>query len=151
MADVKNKQHARFGYYGVGLNHVGSYQVAGRPWISGSTNHTANTEVKYSFPMVTKSITVINHSSDTIRIHFNSVGNDIDNSSIIKRNHFIELDSDEDAFTFNVKCKEIYISCNSTGSARNYKIYAELTHIPTHRMYALTGSGLTAPVDEEDG
>mgnify|MGYP003115563135 CR=1 FL=1 len=130
-------------FYGTGLFNVGSYQVSGRPFITGSSDHAVNTEVQYKFPMVTKSVTVINHTNDTIRVHFNSTSHDIDNSSVIKKNHFIELDSDEDAFTFNVKCKEIYVSCNSTGSARQYKVYAELTHIPTGSMYDLTGSGLT--------
>jgi hypothetical protein len=93
--------------------------------------------------MVAKSVTVINHCSDAIRVHFNSTSHDIAGSSIMTKQHYIELDSDEDAFTFNVKCKEIYVSAQNAGSDRTYTVYAELTHIHPSRMYALTGSGLT--------
>ena len=135
-------------FYTPGLFNVGSYQVSGMPWISGSIDHAVNTEVKYEFPMVTKSVTVMNHTDDAIRVHFNSTSHDIAGSSIMTKQHYIELDSDEDSFTFNVKCKEIYISAQNNGSAREYKVYAELTHIRTDRMYALTGSGLTEGAGE---
>lgn len=126
--------------YGVGIGHVGSYQVSGRPWITGSTSMVANTEDKIEFPSVTKQVVVINHASQTLRIHFapGAQGNTLDGE------HYIELDSDEDSFTFNVKCKEIYLSTPSSNSAvAKYRVYAELTSIPTLRMYALTGSGIT--------
>ena len=61
-------------------------------------------------------------------------------------NHYITLDSDEDAVTFNVKCKEIYLTnvqCD-TSKASAYQLFAELTTIDTGDMYALTGSGITA-------
>ena len=45
--------------------------------------------------------------------------------------------------TFNVKCKEIYItSKNATNN--KYQLVAELTNIPTKSMFNLTGSGVTA-------
>ena len=57
--------------------------------------------------------------------------------------HFKRLLSME-SFTFNVKCKEIYISNPATGTEPlSYTVVAELTNIPTGRMYELTGSGLT--------
>ncbi len=146
MADVPDKQTSHI-WHTPGINHVGSYQVSGRPWISGSADHAVNTEVKYSFPLITKSVTVVNHCSDAIRVHFNSTAHDIANSSIMAKRHFVELDSDEDSFTFNVKCKEIYVSAQNNGSARTYTVYAELTHIPAARMYDLTGSGLTEGQD----
>jgi len=125
--------------YSAGLNNVGSYQVSGIPWITGSAALGASSEHTVSFPYVARSVCVVNHSSDTIRVHFNptSAGN------VVGGLHFVELDSDEDAYTFNVKCKEIYISAPSGGSAREYRVIAELTNIPTQRMYTLTGSGLT--------
>ena len=46
--------------YGVGVNNVGSYQVAGIPYITGSSTLAKGQEVKYDFPMVTKTITIIN-------------------------------------------------------------------------------------------
>ncbi len=48
------------------------------------------------------------------------------------------------SFTFNVKCKEIYISNPATGTEPlSYTVVAGLTNIPVGRMYELTGSGLT--------
>ena len=43
---------------GVGLRNVGSYQISGHPYVTGSTI-AAGVEKKISFPYVTKSITVI--------------------------------------------------------------------------------------------
>jgi hypothetical protein len=126
--------------YTVGINNVGSYQVSGIPYITGSAALAAEAEHTVSFPYVARSVCVINHSSDTIRVHFNSINAD---GRVIDGLHFVELDSDEDSYTFNVKCSKIYISAPAGGSDRTYRVVAELTNIPTERMYTLTGSGLT--------
>jgi len=128
--------------YSAGLNNVGSYQVSGIPWISGSASLVKNTEHTVSFPYVARSVSIINHSAGsnaTIRIHFNPKLS----GRVVDGFHFVELDSDEDSYTFNVKCKEIYISAPNDGTNREYRVIAELTNIPTQRMYTLTGSGLT--------
>ena len=126
--------------YSVGLNNVGSYQVAGTPYITGSTTLGAGHETSFAFPMVTKTITVINRSAEDIRVHFNSTGS----GDVVNGLHFVLMDSKEDSYTFNVKAKEIYISApSSNGGNASFTIVAELTQIPVARMYALTGSGLT--------
>ncbi len=126
--------------YGVGLGNVGSYQVSGVPWITGSSALGAGVEVGYELPMVSKSITVINRSAEDIRVHFNSTGS----GDVVNGLHFVLMDSKEDSYTFNVKAKEIYISApSSNGGNASFTIVAELTQIPVARMYALTGSGLT--------
>ena len=130
--------------YGTGLRNVGSYQVSGHPYITGSTDMgSANTEHKISFPYVTKDVTVIasgtfgSTDENSIKIHFNSA----DDGDVLTGAHFITLDSDEDSMTFNVKCKEIYLT-NVTANA-GFQLYATLTNIDTSHMYDLTGSGLT--------
>ena len=124
--------------YGAGLRNVGSYQVSGHPYITGSADMgSANTEHKIEFPYVTKDVTVIASGSSTIKIHFNS---DSD-GNVLDGGHFITLDSAEDSFTFDVKCKEIYLT-NVTANA-GFQLYASLTNIAASHMYALTGSGLT--------
>ena len=132
--------------YGVGLRNVGSYQVSGHPYLTGSANMgSAGTEHKISFPYVTKNITVIasgafgSTDENSIKIHFNSdsVGDVLDAA------HFITLDSDEDSMSFDVKCKEIYLT-NVTANA-GFQLYATLTNIDVSHMYDLTGSGLTDP------
>jgi hypothetical protein len=126
----------------VGLRNVGSYQVSGHPYITGSTNmDTAGTTVKVKFPQVTKNITVIASGSSQVNIHFNptSAGN------INAKHHYITLSGSTSnhrpEFTFDVKCKEIYIT-NITANA-GFQLYASLTGIQWDQMYALTGSGLT--------
>jgi len=124
--------------YGVGLRNVGSYQVSGHPYITGSTDMgAADTELKVEFPYVTKDVTIIASGSSVIKVHFNS---DSD-GRVLDGGHFITLDSDEDSFTFDVKCKEIYLTNVSANAA--FQLYASLTNIDATHMYNLTGSGLT--------
>jgi len=126
--------------YSVGLNNVGSYQVSGIPWVTGSDSLAADSEHKIVFPYVARSVSVVNQSSNPLRIHFNSKD---DPGRVISGLHYLTFDSHEDSYTFNVKCKEIYISSDATAGTRKYRVIAELTNIPTSRMYSLTGSGLT--------
>jgi len=125
--------------YGVGLRNVGSYQVSGHPYITGSADMgSANTEHKVSFPYVTKNITVIaSGSAPVIKVHFNS---DSD-GDVLDGNHFITLNSVEDSITFDVKCKEIYLT--NINATSGFQLFASLTNVDVAHMYDLTGSGLT--------
>jgi len=130
-------------YYRSGLGAVGSYQVSGVPWITGSDAGLASgAEDKISFPTVTKAVTVINTSANDIHVHFNSkTGTHVSGGL-----HYVALNSANDTFTFAIKCKEIYISSPSWGGgAASYTVMAELTGISVNEMFALTGSGLTDP------
>ena len=126
MATDDNTGQAIF--YGaprVGLRNVGSYQVSGRPWVTGSTELGTAKVHLIKFPTVAKSFTVINtNASGDIRVHFQSGSN---------------------ATAFDTKCADVYIS-NPEGGTDNldYQVFAELTNIPRARMFHLTGSGLTA-------
>ena len=55
--------------------------------------------------------------------------------------HYFTLTGDNETMTFNVKCKEIYIT--PEGGVGTYCLFAELTGIHPEEMYVLTGSGLT--------
>lgn len=130
--------------YSVGLYNVGSYQVSGTPYITGSNTLAAGQEDRIVFPAVTRTITVMNHitggSEEPIRVHFNSTSS----GNVVGGFHYILLNSDEDSYTISVKCKEIYVSAPATNSTNaEYRIIAELTNIAPERMYNLTGSGLT--------
>jgi hypothetical protein len=128
-------------FYTAGLRSVGCYQVAGTPYITGSSINNG-VEIKIEFPKVTKSVTVHSlFSSDTtgVDIHFNSLAS----GRIADGFHYKRL-SHMESFTFNVKCKEIYISNPASGvQPLSFTVVAELTTIPTGSMFALTGSGLT--------
>jgi len=127
--------------YGVGLRSVGSYQVSGTPFITGSTV-PANDEDIISFPYVTKKVWVKNTKSSgstkVIRVHFQATGS----GNVISGKHFVELAAQE-SVTLDVKCSKIYITVKASGQTCDYQVYASLTNIPTDSMYTLTGSGIT--------
>lgn len=134
-------------YPPVGIGNVGSYQVAGTPFITGSTaaGLALGAEAKIEFPAVTKRITVFaSGSASNIRVHFAS--KDEGDGGAIAGEHFVELNNatggpvETESFTFNVKCKELYITSRAASSG--FKVYAELTRIPPREMYPLSGSGI---------
>ena len=135
--------------YKAGIGSVGSYQVSGVPWITGSgaDGIATNTEDKISFPTVAKSVMVMLHDgdNDNLHVHFNSSGS---NGNVYDGNHYFILKDNRDSITFNVKCKEIYISNppvsnGGSGLSSGYIVVAELTGIDNNEMFNLTGSGLT--------
>jgi hypothetical protein len=131
------------GRYSVGLQNVGSYQVSGIPWLTGSTIASSR-EHTINFPKVVKSVTVIASSSGTptgeLQVAFNSSSA----GDVFTGRHYVSLDTDKEAATFDVKCKHIYIRC--TGDNHGYQIIAELTNIPASSMpdTYITGSGATS-------
>ena len=141
--------------YGVGLRNVGSYQVSGVPYMTGSTAMTAQKTLRHTLPHVSKSITVINPGTNDIRIHFQSgsgptitgdgaggQGNYDASDDVQGKHHYTTIPASNGSATFDVRVKEIYVT-NPNGSAAKYEIFAELTQIPTGRMFKLTGSGIT--------
>jgi hypothetical protein len=149
----------------VGLRNVGSYQVSGMPWVTGSNNLASGKVHMVEFPYVTKKITVMNTSpgpKDTltgrpILIHFNSGSGPGDPvtfpgqsgeqdivvaGKVISGFHYFPVLM-SGSIEMNVKCKRIYISQLTGLAAAGYQVLAELTNIPTRSMPHLTGSGIT--------
>ena len=122
-----------------GIGHVGSFQVSGYPYVTGSTNLDDGVEQKIEFPRVVKSITVINRAAPEIRVHLNSKSS----GNVYTGGHYISLPVSGDAVTFNIKCKEIYVSNASGTDNASYELFAEVTSIESREMPVLTGSGLT--------
>lgn len=121
-------------HYDVGIGNVGSYQVSGHPWISGSTL-AAGEEKQITFPFVTKAVTVAQSGAGSLRVHFAPTG-----SMTGTPGCYFEFNSHEDALTMNVKCTSVYVSAGS--GTPGFQIFAELTRIDPARMFALTGSGI---------
>tara|TARA_R110000824_G_scaffold54557_8_gene150604 strand:- start:4215 stop:4637 length:423 start_codon:yes stop_codon:yes gene_type:complete len=128
---------------GVGLRNVGSYQISGHPYVTGSTL-TDGQEMLISFPTVTKSITVVASGSSQgtplIGITFNSTSS---TAEIMTGRHTMTMNSSSQSLTFDVKCREIYVHAKEGSTTSGFELYASLTGVPATRMYALTGSGLT--------
>ena len=135
---AKQSETAGLNFYEPGLHHVGSYQVSGRPYITGSETLAKNTENEILFPEVTSKVTVFNHTGEVIRVHFASK----DTGNTISGFHYAELDSDNSSIEMNVKCNKIYVSAPNTGTTRKYRVVAELTHIDKGRMYELNTTGV---------
>ena len=123
--------------YRPGIGAVGEYQVSCTPFLTGNADIDSGVQNKIEFPYVAKSVTVINRSSVDLRVHFN----DKDEGNTTEGLHYVTLGDSKDSITFNVKCKEIYIT--SQGNNGAYEVVAEVTGIPTEMMFHLTGSGLT--------
>ena len=129
-------------FYTAGLNHVGSYQVSGVPYLSGS-NLPVNTNdsLRFQFPKVTKSITVKSNHGSPIRVHFApfSVGVSPYVRGATTHSNFVTIPNNGSQ-TFEVKCKEIFISSTNTAAGTtndDVQIFAELTTIPNERMFSL--------------
>ena len=163
--------------YRAGISNVGSFQVSGVPYLTGSSI-AKGVEHKITFPSVAKSTTVLNRGNGAggggpaIQVHFNSIsgsagtfghlatdvahpnvntrttaGSNHENGDAPQGGHFLDLGEGESA-TFDVKCKEIYISndglaLGETTATAQYQLFAELTSVEISEMYNLTGSGLT--------
>jgi hypothetical protein len=128
-----------FQRHNVGIRNVGSYQVSGWPWITGSTIDALE-QHKITFPYVPKSFSVSLSGAGTIRLHFDSTASSL---HVADQKHYITLaDGKTESVTFATKCKDFWISAPMADSG--YELIAELTNIPTTGMPTLTGSGITA-------
>ena len=132
---------AQWNHYDAGIGNVGSYQVSGHPFITGSSL-AAGSEKKVSFPFVTKTITVMQSASAAtdLRIHFAATGS----GNVVSGKHYIVLRADKENIEMNMKCKELWLSCPASNTvATEFVLHASLTRIHKDRMWVLTGSGIT--------
>lgn len=121
-----------FYQYRPGLNNAASYMASGTPFVTGSDALTGS--MKIEFPRVTKSITIHELTNNSaIYFYFNENATELNKFVIDTTSH------DHQPFTFDVKCKEIYVS----GSGIAFRVMAELTGINSEEMFTLTGSGVT--------
>lgn len=105
-----------------GLNHVGSYQVSGIPFIYSSTIGAGNSET-IEFPKVTKTVYVENLGSNVITISFST-------SPLAK-----VIIPAGDSIQMTVKSGSVTIE-SAAGS--DYQIYASLTSISRERIIGIT-------------
>ena len=155
MATDANGNLIFHGGHGAGLRSVGSYQVSGHPFITGSAGLGNDECQMIEFPYVSKSVTVINKDTNyDIRVHFQSgstaavdAGQSfgiLDTDDVIAGRHYITVPALDGSVTFNVKCSKIFVSQNNDlADDLTYEVFAELTSIPAGSMYHLTGSGIT--------
>ena len=137
-----------YSYGTPGLNNVGSYQMAGLPYLSGSEALLVGQEQRHSFPQVAKSVTVVNHGAHALRICLQATASISTPSTTT--HHFVTVSgaatpgglTGSNEITLNGRMKDIYISQPYGGTTR-YDIYAELTNIDSGEMLESTGSGIS--------
>lgn len=119
---------------GVGVNHVGAYQVSGRPFATGSVNCTEATKIE--FPTVTRWIYVLNNdnSSTDCRVGFSRLGVEYESAS-----NFFSIGQPpnngvNDTIRLELKVSELWISGSS-----NIDVVAGLTNIATSRVSGSIG------------
>lgn len=155
MATSSDNTNYFRGYYNVspGINDVGSYQVSGVPYVTGSTSLATgfDKEQRISFPAVTKQLTIKNTSDQVaaanLIVSFSSAKDTGDRNTANGR-HFITLYSPantttqgkQSEITLDAKVKELFV--RAEGGACTWELYASLTGIMTANMPPLSGSGI---------
>ena len=124
---------------GVGVNHVGAYQVSGRPFATGSVD--CSTATKIEFPKVTRWIYVINNdnTSTDCRVGFSQLG-------VESSNNFFSIgqppnNGTNDTIRLEPKVSEIFIS-----GSDDIDIVAGLTSIPASRTSTDDGTSWSGSV-----
>ena len=108
--------------YTAGLRNVGSYQVAGVPYLTAS--NISSFEKMFTFPYVTKNIIVQNTGSSDLYLYF-TFGSL--NKLILPANKSLNMD---------IKCTYILAS---SSAPTGMQMAASLTTIDYQRMYSLYG------------
>jgi len=133
-----------FTYARAGVGNVGSYQVSGIPYLTGSTILAANfatddAEMKFEFPQISKAITVINVSGVAIKIHYNTLAS----TNVSGGHHYVTLSGSNQSITMYHRCKEVFVSLVTSAADASFELVGDLTTINAVEMFELTGSGLT--------
>jgi len=116
--------------YKVGLHNVGSYQVSGKPFATGSIDcRTGVTGVgQIDFPQVTSWVMISNHDSGNrnVRVGFSSKG--VLGSNTEQGNRFIEVPSTSGSgpVRLDLKLTQLFVS-----GSDNVSVVAGLTFIST--------------------
>jgi hypothetical protein len=139
MGNTSPYQSSSLGYpRGAGIGNASSYQVSGRPFLTGNLKLDNGVEDKVVFPTVAKRVIVKNMADIDIRVHFATTAS----NSLVATYSYKLLATTNDQVEIEGKFTELYIS-NATADDGKYELFAELTGIPAENMFALTGSGIS--------
>jgi hypothetical protein len=118
--------------YTAGLNNVGSFQVSGIPFATGSVNATSATKVE--FPYVTRWFYIKNNGTHDVKLGFSENG--VENSNYVTIHHTHSNQVDGHSAVFELKVTEIWLSGSS-----NVDVVAGLTGLPIERVTNASPSG----------
>ena len=123
---------------GMGVNHVGAYQVSGRPFASGSiTSVQTEGPVKIEFPFVTRWVEVYNvDHNNSVRVAFSSASVQGTNYfQVGKASHVQGTNGFPSTGKMEIKISEIWVS--GSGANAKVNVVAGLTAI---RPESVSGS-----------
>jgi hypothetical protein len=130
--------------YSVGLNNVGSYQVSGMPFASGSliAPVSSSSPLEISFPYVTQWVQIIPHSNSGTKIDL-KVGFSENGVSGSGDNYFRIHARNTDTYppVYNLKVSKMFFQSDDGSSTISFDVVAGLTNIPVARINNLSGSG----------
>ena len=110
--------------YTAGLNNVGSYQVSGIPYASGSITTGKNGSPCFlQFPYVTRWVMIVNNDNSDLQVGFSQLGLDV------TKNYFTVSATVDVSPRLELKVTELYF----TGSA-NFDVVCGLTNLPIGRV-----------------
>lgn len=121
--------------YTAGLNNVGSYQVSGAPYASGSLDASSGDALKITFPYVTQWVTIVNHdngASSHLKVGFSELG--VEGTNYFRVGPQGGSEGSQN-LTINVKVSELWFS----GSG-DFDVVAGLTNLPVARINNLSGT-----------
>ena len=121
--------------YGTGLGNVGSYQVSGKPFLSGGIAITkANSPISVAFPTVTEYIYI--SASGPVKVGMSAIGVDAAEGET----NYVTVDSRMGNLpTLEWKCTKLFLS--ASGDGHTVDIAAGLTGIPVDRINNISPSG----------
>ena len=105
-----------FGYK-AGLQNVGSYQVSGRPFATGSVDAmsaAASAPVAVRFPKVTRWVVVSNRTAEACRVGFSSNGVSGSSPAIAYENYFLTVPANTMTQPLELKVTELWLSGSNT-------------------------------------
>ena len=112
--------------YGTGLSNVGSYQVSGKPFLSGGIDTSVTDSI--TFPTVTRWVHI--SSSAPLKIGMSALGVD-------GENYFtVDTASGQSLPTLEIKCTELHFAGSAT-----VDVVAGLTGIDIERITNISPSG----------
>ena len=117
--------------YTAGLNNVGSYQVSGIPFASGSIDATTATKVE--FPYVSRWFYIKNNGTTDVKLGFSQNGVENSNYVTIHHTHTNQLDGHSAFLNKSYR--------NRLSGSSDIDIVAGLTGIPVQRVTNASPSG----------
>lgn len=120
-----------------GLSSVGSYLMAGKPYISGCSL-VAGEEKPFHFPNVTKKIFIL-PTGENPNINL-TVASTSSKGSVVSGQHYLTIP--QNGLEIDIMCTKVFVHTANPAAVGSCQIYASLTGINVDNMFHLTGSGI---------